>query len=108
MILPPGTIAAIECYLAASPAPWLLSSHLSQIFPRLTDRHIRAAAEASPNIISGQRGYFHASRATPDEISNCADWIQHQGTLMLQRSQRIRARARDLADQSPACRQAGH
>lgn len=92
----PSDVLLLEEHLARA-ASWSLAREINIL--DWSDRDIRRCSEISDNIISGQRGYIHILHATPDEIAHCADWLQHQGLLMLHRSQRIRARARAIGDQ---------
>lgn len=60
-------------------------------------RLIRAlASQATPDVISGQKGYKHVQHATPDEVHHCASWFESQAKEMAERAQAIRRRAHQL------------
>jgi len=54
------------------------------------------AAQAEPDIISGQNGYLHIAHATPDEIAHFANWMESQARSMTARAEAIRRRAHTL------------
>jgi hypothetical protein len=58
-------------------------------------RFLRSLAEASSNILSGQRGYRHTSQATAEEVRHSSNWLVSQGKKMIKRglAQRRRAHA---------------
>jgi hypothetical protein len=63
----------------------------------LNDRAVRALASlASPDVISGQRGYRHIQHATAEEINHAAAWLESQGAAMIDRACAIRRRAHQL------------
>ncbi len=79
----PDWLTAAQCLAA-------LNLPVTEANKRLT----RAWAEASDgDIISGQRGYRHARKATPDEIAHAANWLDHQGDRMKLRAHKIRRHA---------------
>ena len=56
-------------------------------------RSVRALAQASDWIISGQRGYKHLAHATAEEASHFVGWMESQARLMTQRAERVRRNA---------------
>lgn len=55
------------------------------------DRTLRAMAAASAGrIISGQRGYARTDQASVEDVNHAANWLAHQGELMIRRAQDIR------------------
>lgn len=48
-------------------------------------RWVRKLASESRQIISGQRGYRHIRRATPDEIHHCRNALRSQARELLRR-----------------------
>lgn len=76
---------------------WITARGLRQLSGgRLDDREIRALAAVSPDVISGQGGYRHIERSTPEEIRHAAAWLESQGRKMVDRSIAIRRRAHTL------------
>ena len=60
-------------------------------------RILRAWAEgAEGEVLSGQKGYCHITRATAEEIHHAASWLESQGKKMLGRGLAIRRRAHGL------------
>lgn len=61
------------------------------------DRAVRAcAAELADEVISGQRGYRHVTRATPEEIAHFVHWMRSQARQMLRRTIRLQRRAHQV------------
>ena len=58
-------------------------------------RWLRDLASQSNVILSGQRGYLHAGKATAEEVSHSSNWLISQGKEMIKRgiSQRRAAHA---------------
>jgi hypothetical protein len=56
-------------------------------------RKIRMLAQASPWIISGQKGYKHLSRATPEEINHFVNWMESQAREMTRRAETVKRNA---------------
>lgn len=63
---------------------------------RVGDRDLRALANASAEIISGQKGYKHLRHATAEEINHAASWLEAQAKKMGERAGRIRRRAHEI------------
>jgi len=59
-------------------------------------RQIRALAQASPWIISGQKGYKHLKHATPQEITHFVHWMESQAREMTRRAESIRKNAHKI------------
>jgi hypothetical protein len=56
-------------------------------------RWVRALAEASDRIISGQKGYKHLERATAEEVRHFVNWMESQGRKMIGRAERLKRNA---------------
>jgi hypothetical protein len=56
-------------------------------------RWVRALAEASDRVISGQKGYKHLDHCTADEVSHFVNWMESQGKKMIGRAERVRRNA---------------
>lgn len=60
-------------------------------------RMIRALAEAaSPEALSGQRGYRWIGHATAEEVNHAAGWLEAQAKKMSDRACAIRRRAHQI------------
>lgn len=60
-------------------------------------RRIRAlAAQAEPDVISGQQGYRHIDHASAEEIHHFVAWMESQARSMTARAEAIRRRAHAL------------
>jgi hypothetical protein len=81
---------------------WATAAEINQyVFARIGrnvgDRELRAWAEAaSPDVISGQKGYKHVDCATTDEITHFVHWMESQGKKMIARAEAVRRRAHAL------------
>ena len=91
---PSDQVCALVGWLALNPG-WhtarQLAAHLT-----LSDRQIRALAEASNGLIvsgPGTPGYAHASHCTAEEIAHATDTLISQARRMMHRAIRIRRRA---------------
>ena len=86
-------VNAARLVMALVQQGWLTAKRL-MIKLNLTDRQIRAAANASDGqVISGQKGYRLTREATLEEIDHAAHWLSHQAQAMHRRSiaiQRVR------------------
>ncbi len=87
---PDSQPVAILEQLLLDHARWITATQLHELVPAWNERQIRALAEASGNIISGQRGYKHIKHATPEEMHHACSWLESQAVKMLTRAQRIR------------------
>ncbi len=56
-------------------------------------RWIRSLAEASTEIVSGQKGYAHIERVTPEEVKHFVNWMESQARKMFERAERVRRKA---------------
>ncbi|HYG36371.1 MAG TPA: hypothetical protein VEC99_16375, partial [Clostridia bacterium] len=56
-------------------------------------RWVRALAQASDWVISGQKGYKHLSHATAEEVNHFIHWMESQGKKMIGRAERMRRNA---------------
>ena len=56
-------------------------------------RRIRAWANASQMIVSGQPGYRHIDYCTSDELRHFTSWMESQAKKMTQRAEAMRRRA---------------
>lgn len=75
---------------------WVSARHISA-GTAWGDRVIRGIASDSKGlIISGQKGYCRIDEATPAEIDHAANWLQSQGSRMIQRAIDIRKQAASL------------
>lgn len=62
---------------------WLTREQIGELLD-WTERHIRAVAEAAPQlIVRGQRGFNTVRGASADELSACAGPFESQGKKML-------------------------
>ena len=59
-------------------------------------RAIRALAQGSPWIISGQKGYKHIARATAEEIAHFTHWMESQAREMTRRAASVRQNAHKI------------
>jgi hypothetical protein len=59
-------------------------------------RDIRALAQSSKWIISGQKGYKHLERATAEEISHFTHWMESQAREMTRRAETVRKNAHKI------------
>jgi hypothetical protein len=60
-------------------------------------RLVRAWAEAAEDVvISGQKGYRHVAKATPEEIAHFSNWMLSQGKKMIRRALNTRRHAHTL------------
>ncbi|MBM3878577.1 MAG: hypothetical protein FJ387_02505 [Verrucomicrobia bacterium] len=77
---------------------WLTAAQLADRVGGMWDeRKIRSMAHAaSPDVISGQRGYRHIAHATAEEIQHAAAWLESQAGEMLARAQQIRRRGHQM------------
>ncbi len=83
----------LEKYLEAT-AEWLSAGQLAVIAGRGDGeqgrRWVRALAEGSEWVISGQKGYKHLEHATAEEIGHFVNWMESQARRMIARAERIR------------------
>ena len=56
-------------------------------------RWVRAVAEGSGWVISGQKGYKHVENATAEEINHFVNWMERQGKKMIARAERLKRNA---------------
>jgi hypothetical protein len=56
-------------------------------------RQLRQLANASPWLISGQRGYKHLEHATAEEVNHFVNWMESQASQMTRRAELIRRNA---------------
>lgn len=56
-------------------------------------RMIRALAQESEWLISGQKGYKHLEHATAEEVNRFANWMESQAREMTLRAQTLRRNA---------------
>ena len=76
---------------------WIKAIELIRI-TGYSDRSLRFLANASDGrIITGQKGYRAASRATEDERLHAAAWLESQASHMVCRALKIRTNSRRLA-----------
>lgn len=91
-----ANVVWLESFLKAH-ADWITAARILTWHGRADSesekRTIRALAEASPWIISGQFGYKHVDHATADEIAHCANNLISQGKKMIKRALAIRRNA---------------
>lgn len=60
-------------------------------------RYLRALAEAaSPELLSGQRGYKWIGHATAEEVNHAAGWLEAQARKMAERACSYRRRAHQI------------
>ena len=97
---PPDEHIARFVHLLALLGDWITSTqvchHLVLPVNESSRRMIRDWANASDDVISGQRGYRHVTHATADDISHFCNWMESQASRMQSRSIRIRQRAHAL------------
>lgn len=75
---------------------WLTAAKIvARSGDQLNDRQIRQLASASPNIISGQRGYRHVDHSAIEELHHASAWLISQGKVMIKRGIRIKRRAHE-------------
>lgn len=83
-------VKAFETMLAAQP-DWLTAAQVSaRVGGVWNDRVIRALAEASNQVISGQRGYRHIRHATAEESRHFVNAMRSQAEKMIDRAERVR------------------
>jgi len=82
-----GHLVWLEAFLLTR-TDWATAHAIQQSSDgRLSDRAIRALASASGGaIISGQRGYKHLDKSTPEEVMHSIAWLQSQGKTMINRA----------------------
>lgn len=92
-------VAWLESALLVRPG-WHYAADLCALasLPRTEDskRAIRALANASDCIISGQRGYAHVKHVPLAEVMHASQWLISQGRQMIARAIRLRRRAHSL------------
>lgn len=59
-------------------------------------RYVRALAERSAWVISGQRGYKHLKHATAEELNHAAHWLESQAKKMGDRAAAYRRHAHQV------------
>ena len=87
-------VCALVRWLALNPG-WHTARELAAKH-ELTDRRVRALAEASNGLIisgPGTPGYQHTSHCTAEEIAHATDTLISQARRMMHRAIRIRRRA---------------
>lgn len=84
----------LENYLKSS-RDWMEGGALELIAGRekYQGRWVRALAQASEWVISGQKGYKHLEHATAEEVSHFVNWMESQGKKMIGRAEKIRRNA---------------
>ena len=67
-------------------ACWMTAGDIMQtVVGRLNDRDVRALAEQTDRVISGQKGYKHIEHGSPEEIAHSANRLISQGKKMIKR-----------------------
>lgn len=59
-------------------------------------RWVRALAQESAWVISGQKGYKHLQGATAEEVNRFVNWMESQGKKMIGRAERMRRNAHGI------------
>ena len=76
---------------------WMTAADLALTFfpnpPPRFERNLRAWANASGKIISGQKGYRAMEHASPEEIHHAIAWLESQSRQMAERAVRLRRHA---------------
>ncbi len=80
---------------------WLFAADILRAWQTADSDHnrrfVRALAEAaSPEVISGQRGYKWIGNGTPEEISHASGWLEAQAKKMGDRACALRRRAHEI------------
>lgn len=80
---------------------WLFAADILRAWDTADSDHnrrfIRALAEAaSPEVISGQRGYKWIGNGTAEEIGHASNWLEAQAKKMADRAGAIRRRAHQI------------
>lgn len=92
-------VAWLEGYLKEHPA-WMRAGELVVLVnkPDSDDsrRWLRALAQASGWVISGQKGYRHLEHATAEEVNHFTNWMESQGKKMFERAALIRRNAHSV------------
>lgn len=89
-------VLALEDFLLARRGWITATQYLRQTGVNETDsakRQLRALAESSQCIISGQKGYRHIRNATAEEIQHFVRWMERQAKKMITRAEAVRRRA---------------
>ena len=78
-------------------ASWQAAREILQLAgkPNTDDgrRWVRALAQASQWVISGQRGYKHLHNATAEEAGHFVNWMESQAKKMTRRAEKLRRNA---------------
>ena len=89
----------LESYLSSHPGWHTGAMILAALGKDDTDqnkRGIRALAQASKWIISGQKGYKHLERATAEEINHFVNWMESQAGEMTRRAETVKKNAHKI------------
>jgi hypothetical protein len=92
-------IVWLENYLLAH-QDWLTARHLAVIAGKddgiEAGRWVRALAQESCWVISGQKGYKHLQHATAEEVKRFVAWMESQAKKMIERAERMRRNAHTI------------
>lgn len=86
-----ASVAWLEHFLREH-REWITAGQISPLVEK-DERWIRAVAESSSWIISGQKGYKHIEHATAEEIGHFVNWMESQGKKMIGRAERVKRNA---------------
>ena len=93
-----ASVLWLERYLKEV-ADWVPAARLAELQNRPGDegkRWIRAVAEASEWVISGQKGYKHLEHTTAEEVNHFVNWMERQGKKMIARAERVKRNAHSV------------
>ena len=89
-------VAWLEGYLKEA-RDWMRAAQLVVLINKPDNddsrRWLRALAQASDWVISGQKGYKHLEHATAEEVNHFINWMESQGKKMISRAERMRRNA---------------
>jgi hypothetical protein len=94
----------LESWLDIRPGWHTALAILTSIYPEWSTsefsdtqkRALRAYAQESEWIISGQKGYKHLSAATAEEVAHFVNWMESQAREMTRRAELIRKNAHKI------------
>lgn len=89
----PAEVARLEALLDEA-GDWRTAeevlAHLGRLPTESNKRRVRAWANLTPRVISGQLGYRHLRHASSEEVHHCCARLEHQVKEVAMRVGRIR------------------
>ena len=90
-------VAWLESYLQEH-REWMTAKQILVVAGKegRDERWVRALAQESAWVISGQKGYKHLDHATGEDVCRFVEWMESQAKKMIGRAERMRRNAHSV------------